>query len=74
MSKMTLTEFIPAVQFVTAPNGQRLAVLDADEWEAFIEWLEDIEDRQIIQNALARLRVGPEKSGALPLEQVLDEL
>jgi hypothetical protein len=74
MSKLSLTDSIPTVQFVTASNGQRLAILDADEWETFIEWLEDIEDWQIIQDALARLRAGPEKSGALPLEEVLDEL
>jgi fido (protein-threonine AMPylation protein) len=28
---------IPVVQLVATPNGQRLAVLDMDEWEAFIQ-------------------------------------
>lgn len=70
----TLTEAIPAVQFITAPDGQRLAILPANEWEAFIEWLTNLEDLQIIQHHVDRLRVGPEKSGAVPLETVLDDL
>ena len=39
-----------------------------------MEWLEDVEDHQIIQAALDHLRAGPEQSGAIPLETVLDEL
>ncbi len=48
--------------------------MGADEWEKLIEWLEDIEDSHIIQNALEHMRAGPEASGAIPLEKVLDEL
>lgn len=70
----TLTEFIPTVQFVTATNGERFAVLPADEWETLIDWLESLEDLRIIQKHLARLRIGPEQSGAIPLETALNEL
>jgi hypothetical protein len=53
---------------------QRLVVMDADDWVSLVEWLEEVEDRQIVRAALVRLRAGPEASGAVPLETVLDEL
>jgi PHD/YefM family antitoxin component YafN of YafNO toxin-antitoxin module len=74
MNQLTLAQVLPSVQFATTSNGQRVVILGADEWEKLIEWLEDIEDSHIIQNALKRLRAGPEASGAIPLEEVLDEL
>ena len=51
----TLSEVLTSVQFLTA-GGRRLAVLDADEWEGLVEWLETIEDIQIAQRALEQLR------------------
>lgn len=69
-----LTNLMTAVQFVQAPTGRRLAVMDAEDWIDLMEWLEEAEDRQIIRANLERLRVGPEASGALLLEAVLDEL
>jgi len=48
--------------------------MDADDWLGLVEWLEDVEDRQVIRANLARLRAGPEDSGATPLETILDEL
>jgi hypothetical protein len=74
MSEQTLSQILTSVQFLNAPNGRRLAVLDADDWAGLIEWLEDMEDQRVIQGTLERLRAGPEASGALPLEAALDEL
>jgi hypothetical protein len=74
MTNLTLAQVLPTVQFVTAPDGKRLAILSADDWEKLIEWLEDVEDHRIIQNALGRLQAGPEASSALPLEIAVDEL
>lgn len=74
MSNLTLAQLLPSVQFVTDLDGRRLVILSADDWEGLMEWLEDVEDRRVIQNALERLRLGPEASGALLLETVLDEL
>lgn len=68
MSEHTLSQILTSVQFVPAPDGRRLAVLDADDWEELLEWLEDLEDQQIVRSALDRLRAGPEASGALLLE------
>ncbi|GEM_PF-472172 len=45
-----------SVQFITA-KGKRLAILDVDEWEALVEWLESLEDAQIAQQALVELKV-----------------
>jgi hypothetical protein len=47
--------------------------MDADDWIGLVEWLEEVEDQQVIQANLARLRPGPEDSGAVPLETILDE-
>jgi hypothetical protein len=74
MSEQRLSEILTSVQFVVAPSGKRLAVLNADDWSGLIEWLEDIEDQRVIEAAKERLRGGPEHSGAIPLEDALDEL
>jgi hypothetical protein len=51
---MTGVEALQSVQFVTV-KGKRLAVLNADDWEALIEWLETLEDSQIARDAFSRL-------------------
>jgi hypothetical protein len=48
-------DVLGSVQFVTV-NGKRLAVLDAENWEALIEWLETLEDLQIARTAFAQLK------------------
>jgi hypothetical protein len=48
------TEALQSVQFVTV-KGKRLAVLNAEDWEALIEWLETVEDTQIARAAFAEL-------------------
>jgi hypothetical protein len=70
MTGPTLSDVLTNVQFVEAPSGHRLAVIDADDWSELVKWLEDLEDHQIIRASLARLRAGPEASGAVPLESV----
>lgn len=52
---MTGLDALQSVQFVTR-NGQRLAVLGADDWQALIEWLETVEDTQIARQAFAELK------------------
>jgi hypothetical protein len=74
MNDVTLTNVLSAVQFVQGPTGRRLAVMDADDWIGLVEWFEDVEDRQVIRANLERLRAGPEDSGAVLLETILDEL
>ena len=47
---MTGVEALQSVQFVTV-KGKRLAVLSAEDWEALIEWMEDLEDTRIARTA-----------------------
>lgn len=71
---LPLSEILTSVQFVTVAQDRQMAVVDADEWNQLMEWLEDIEDERIIQDAAERLRAGPKASGAIPLEEALNEL
>jgi hypothetical protein len=48
-------EVLHSVQFITA-KGKRLAILDIDDWEALVEWLETLEDVQIARQALSELK------------------
>ena len=52
---MTGSEVLQSVQFITV-KGKRLAVLDVEDWEALIEWLETVEDVQIAHDAFRRLK------------------
>ena len=74
MNDVTLSSVLSTVQFIEAPTGRRLAVMDADDWIGLVEWLEEIEDRRVVRANLAGLRAGPEGSGAVLLETILDEL
>lgn len=51
---MTGLEALQSVQYVTV-EGKRFAVIDMDDWEALVEWLEDVEDSQIVREALDQL-------------------
>lgn len=69
-------EALQAVQFVTV-KGKRLAVISADDWETMIEWLETLEDSQIVQQALAVLKSAEgnrEQAGWLSWEEALKEM
>lgn len=48
-------EAIQSVRFVTV-KGKRLVVLNADDWETLIAWLEEMEDLQIARSVLAKLK------------------
>ena len=68
---MTVSEALASVEFIVGRDGKpRAAVLDMAAWEALIAWLEEMEDRGIVQAALPRLRMGPEKAGLLRWEDV----
>jgi len=53
---MTGLEILQSVQYVTA-KGKRFAVINADDWEALIEWLETLEDQQIARQAFNELKM-----------------
>ncbi len=74
--EMTGLEALQSVQYVTV-KGKRFVVLDAEDWEALIEWLEALEDLEIAREALValqRARGDREKAGWLPWEEIRGEL
>lgn len=73
---MTGMETMQSVQFVTV-KGERLAVLSVADWEALVEWVEHLEDRQIARSAFGELEAAGgdrERAGWLPWEDAEKEL
>jgi len=69
-------EALQSVQFVTV-KGKRLAVLSAEDWEAFIEWAETLEDTQIARETFAELKAAGgdrKRAGWLEWEEAKKEL
>jgi hypothetical protein len=73
---MAGVDVLQSVQFVTV-KGKRLAVLSAEDWEAFIEWVENLEDTEIAQAAFAELKAAGgdrKRAGWLAWEEAEQEL
>jgi hypothetical protein len=69
---MTGLEALQSVQYVTA-KGKRLAVIDIEDWEALIEWLETLEDSRLAQQAYEELEASGgdrERAGWLKWDDV----
>jgi hypothetical protein len=52
---MSGLDALQSVQFVKA-KGKRFVVLDVEDWEVLVEWLDTVEDVQIARQALGRLK------------------
>ena len=62
---MSGSEALQSVQFVTVKD-RRFAVIDAEDWEALVDWLEELEDRQIVRKAMEELEAaGGDRKRAL---------
>ena len=73
---MTGLEALQSVQYVTS-GGRRLAVVDLDDWEAMLDWLETVEDVAIARQAREQLRAaGGDRgqAGWLEWDSVKEEL
>jgi hypothetical protein len=73
---MTALEALQSVQFITV-QGKRFALLNADDWETLIEWLETVEDLDIAKEAMAEFKAADrdrEKAGWLEWDSVEAEL
>ncbi len=73
---MTALEALQSVQYVTVQD-KRLAVLDLDDWEAIVEWLETLEDVAIAKQAYAQLEAAGgdrKQAGWLEWDKVKEEL
>ena len=73
---MTGLDALQSVQFVSK-KGKRLAVLNADDWESLIEWLETLEDANIAKKAFAKLKAAKgsrKRAGWLEWDKIKDQL
>ncbi len=73
---MTGLEALQSVQYVTAHNT-RFAILNIDDWEGLLEWLETLEDVRIAKEAIQTLRIAGgdrHKAGWLRWEDLREEL
>jgi hypothetical protein len=52
---MILSESLQSAQFVTIKE-KRFVVIPAEDWEALIDWLEDLEDDRIVKESLDQLK------------------
>ncbi len=69
-------EVLQGVQFVTV-KGKRLAILGAEDWETLIEWLENVEDAQIVKQSFAELKASHgdrQQAGWLVWDDVKDQI
>jgi hypothetical protein len=73
---MSGPDALQSVQFVTA-KGKRFAVVSAEDWEALIEWIESLEDLQIVRQARADLNAAGgdrKRAGWLEWKEVVREI
>ena len=73
---MTALEAVQTVQFVTVKE-KRFAVIDAEQWEALVEWLETLEDLQIFRESYSALEEAGDSrnaAGWLQWGDVRDEI
>lgn len=73
---MTGLELLQSVQYVTI-KGERLAVINSDDWESLIDWLETLEDIHIARQEFAKIKtfVGDrQQAGYLKWDDVKNEL
>jgi hypothetical protein len=75
-AQMTALEALQSVQFVTV-KGKRVALVNGDDWEALIEWLETLEDIDTANEAMAELKAAGgdrQKAGWLEWDSVEADL
>ena len=58
---------------VDAQGGKTDVVLSLEAWHKILAWLEEVDDRAVVQEWLPRLQAGPEASNALRWEDVAAE-
>jgi hypothetical protein len=67
---------LQSVEFLKI-KGKQVAVLDGETWQAFIEWLETLENLQIAQQALNELKAAGgnrDRAGWLKWDDVESQL
>jgi len=73
---MSAMQALQSVQFINA-KGKRFAVINAEEWDALVEWLETLEDLEIVRKAFADLKAAGgnrKKAGWMKWEGIAEDL
>jgi hypothetical protein len=66
-----LLEAAAAARYIVDAAGSTTdVILPMPVWEKLLSWLEDREDSEIVRQWLPRLKMGPEKAGAIPWDEV----
>ena len=69
-----LNEVLSSARYLVNTQGSKTdVVLSLSVWEKVLTWLEDMDDRTIVQEWLPRLQAGPVSSGALRWDDVATE-
>ena len=69
-----LDEVLSSARYLVNTQGSKTdVVLSLSVWEKVLTWLEDMDDRTIVQEWLPRLQAGPVSSGALRWDDVANE-
>lgn len=69
-----LAEVLSSVRYLVDASGDRTdVVLSLAVWEKILSWLEDVDDRMVVQEWLPRLQAGPVASGAVRWDDVATE-
>ncbi len=69
-----LNEVLSSARYLVNTQGSKTdVVLSLSVWEKVLTWLEDMDDRTIVQEWLPRLQAGPVPSGALRWDDVANE-
>ncbi|MFQ5629375.1 MAG: hypothetical protein ACE5I1_11490 [bacterium] len=74
---MVITQALKSAKFVVDDNGKKSAVLlDIQNWEVILDWIENISDTKIAMNALKELKDAggrPQAAGWLDWQDVREE-
>jgi len=65
---------LKSLRYVVDQNGRKSAVqVDLKTWVALLGYLEDLEDRAVIKDKLARLKQEPIEAGAIAWDEAKGE-
>ncbi len=69
-----MAEALSSVRYLVDASGDKTdVVLSLPVWEKILGWLEDVDDRIVVQEWLPRLQAGPAASGAVRWDDVSAE-
>ena len=68
---MTGPEILRTAQVLRDKSGKPEAIqLTLEAWKSLLEWVEDLEDRAVVKDAVERLKRSPAQGGALDWDRV----